>query len=707
MRLISCHIDGFGRLSNFDLSFDPELSVICQENGWGKSTLAAFLRVMFYGLQNDSKRSQLESDRKHYKPWQGGVFGGRLIFELDGREYRVTRQFGDKEADDFFEIRDQKTNIVVDDFSSNLGEEIFGINNESFVRSVFISQSDVVTSATDSINAKIGNIEDNTGDIDSFEKAFKILKDYLNQNSPSKKTGSISQKKEKKAILYNELLTGKSLEDSISQYEKRVEDNEKSLTQVKIELTKCRELDDQARRDTINKTTISKYNSLVEEEKKIQDEVNRLQKEFPGKILDNDAYLSLKASVSEYERAKITIERYREEYGEVEAYCDKVSMATEAYNAYQAALLDYENKETALNEAIELKNKKKFPAFILAGVILLLVALSVGVFYDKTIGLVVGAAAILLFAIQHCVNKMSRNAQEPLMEALTGELDAAAIWLNSCEERLQKELSLDEKAKNVREAFSEYGYGAREDYASLLEEIHLNINSLERALAEYRIRGQQRASYYETNNIEALLSREGNVDIDTDELTRRFEELSDEEGRIISMIQQDKQILEGLYEKSDILAEKQAEYEGLEEEIATDIRKYELVGLSQKFLAQAKEELTNEYTKPLLDSFKKYYQIVANNTIDFYMDANTNLTFEECGIQRDIALQSQGIKDLIGLCLRTAFVDAMYSEQRPVLFLDDPFVNLDDEKVNGARQLLLEIGKKYQIVYFTCTKTRT
>ena len=49
-----------------------------------------------------------------------------------------------------------------------------------------------------------------------------------------------------------------------------------------------------------------------------------------------------------------------------------------------------------------------------------------------------------------------------------------------------------------------------------------------------------------------------------------------------------------------------------------------------------------------------------------------------------------------------ALVDAMYKDDKPVLILDDPFVNFDSERKRAADTLLKEITKTYQVVYFTC-----
>ena len=54
MKLLGCHIENFGKLSDLSLDFHEGINVINEANAWGKSTLAAFLKAMFYGL--DAKK---------------------------------------------------------------------------------------------------------------------------------------------------------------------------------------------------------------------------------------------------------------------------------------------------------------------------------------------------------------------------------------------------------------------------------------------------------------------------------------------------------------------------------------------------------------------------------------------------------------------------------------------------------------------------
>ena len=94
MQIKKIHISNFGKLHEMQMDFSEGLNVINGENGWGKSTLAAFLKAMLYGMDVTTKRSLLENERRRYKPWQGGAYGGSMEFEANGKSYRMERQQG-------------------------------------------------------------------------------------------------------------------------------------------------------------------------------------------------------------------------------------------------------------------------------------------------------------------------------------------------------------------------------------------------------------------------------------------------------------------------------------------------------------------------------------------------------------------------------------------------------------------------------------
>lgn len=172
MKLLSCYIENFGRFSKFSHQFINGLNVFEEANGWGKSTLAVFIKAMFYGLPFSRTTDIHENERRRYAPWQGGVFGGSLSFTVDGRSYRVERIFGQKESEDDFRLFSIDTGTPSDDYTENLGEELFGIDAAGYERSTYFSQRPLAEKTNYSgIQSKLADHEDLT----DFDRAIELL----------------------------------------------------------------------------------------------------------------------------------------------------------------------------------------------------------------------------------------------------------------------------------------------------------------------------------------------------------------------------------------------------------------------------------------------------------------------------------------------------------------------------------------------------
>lgn len=206
MKLIKCHIENFGILSDYDFEFKDGLNTIYKSNGSGKSTFAAFIKAMIYGFPRTSKRNIIDNERKRYDPWQGGKYGGYLDFEEDGIKYRVTRYFGKAAAKDEFSLMDLTNNKYSYKYSEKLGEEIFNIDADSFSRSVYVPQlsSDDVQ-ATASIRVKLSNLVDDTNDLNNYDTAITKLKGYrIKLHAYRGNGGLINELKEQYNNLENE-----------------------------------------------------------------------------------------------------------------------------------------------------------------------------------------------------------------------------------------------------------------------------------------------------------------------------------------------------------------------------------------------------------------------------------------------------------------------------------------------------------------------
>ena len=92
---------------------------------------------------------------------------------------------------------------------------------------------------------------------------------------------------------------------------------------------------------------------------------------------------------------------------------------------------------------------------------------------------------------------------------------------------------------------------------------------------------------------------------------------------------------------------------------------------------------------------------------DVEVDADMDIRVKKSGMPRDLRYMSKGQRDLAGVCMRMALISAMYKGEKPFVVLDDPFMGFDDEKVSRVRRFLYEIAKDYQVIYFTCSDSRT
>ena len=177
MKLIRCYIENFGGLHHYTADFKGGLTVIHEPNGFGKTTLAEFIRAMFYGFPR-AGRDLSKNPRLKYLPWQGGRCGGYLIFEHEGKRYRIERSFGETPKGDKCRVCDEDTQKEIKDFGTDIGLSLFGLDSDSFVRSTYMPQlHDNSPLSTDNIRAKLGRLLEDTGDVGSYEKALQRLRD--------------------------------------------------------------------------------------------------------------------------------------------------------------------------------------------------------------------------------------------------------------------------------------------------------------------------------------------------------------------------------------------------------------------------------------------------------------------------------------------------------------------------------------------------
>ena len=177
MKLIRAHISAFGKFHNRSFEFDKPFLSYCEENGFGKSTLVAFLTAMLYGMETVKRNVAGKlKDRTHYQPFEGGNYGGSLTLVVGGDTYSIERTF-DVKSDTADDIVLRKEGTKIDTPPLPLGEYFFGLDRDSFRKSILLDSEDVTISSTGSIAGKLENDVDDTSDINNYESAHKKLEE--------------------------------------------------------------------------------------------------------------------------------------------------------------------------------------------------------------------------------------------------------------------------------------------------------------------------------------------------------------------------------------------------------------------------------------------------------------------------------------------------------------------------------------------------
>ncbi|MGN0493721.1 MAG: AAA family ATPase [Acutalibacteraceae bacterium] len=164
MRIKRVNIAAFGGLKNKAIDFQDGFNVLYGDNENGKTTVMSFIKMMFYGSGRGSAQIA-KNIRKKYTPWDGSAMAGSIEFELNGKNYRLEREFRSSDSTDRVALCDLDLGTR-ESVPPDIGVKLLGLSSAAFERSVFIGQTgypEKDAAAEGEINSKLSNIV-TTGD---------------------------------------------------------------------------------------------------------------------------------------------------------------------------------------------------------------------------------------------------------------------------------------------------------------------------------------------------------------------------------------------------------------------------------------------------------------------------------------------------------------------------------------------------------------
>ena len=787
MKLISLSIENFGKLHHYDLTLDGGLNTVCEENGWGKSTLAAFLKAMFYGLPKSSKRSLDENDYRRFTPWQGGFFGGNLVFSCKKGTFRVERSFGDQES---FALYDLNTGTLSTAFSESLGVELFGIDAKGFEQSVFFfHHAPSPKEGNDSIRAKLTGI-DEIHDMSGFEKAFELLDDRAKDYKKRGGAGYIGDTETKIRAIKDRLAGARAkLQEQASV--------EQELDGVRRRVREATERAEKKRADDLRAKQIAEIRAFRERSDDLIRQKAALEAQFEGevptreeltacrKLLDRMAteraeLAALGLTREEEERFTELSRRFPTGAPEAETLREKLRFAaalreeqTRVRQEIGAAERDLfaagrQSSEPPVPQEPEIDRllaragstaKTGFPAPAKTALILSLALLSLGaaallfgalqtilpillagiaalaagvgalafaLVYRARIKRANAAASEKLLALQkrqiECEKKQAElhaflaayAISEPDAESGLFALSALAReWDALSKKRAAAGDAQAEKKAALADAFQKADrflarYRAAEAEAApteclaRMEELCAELASLRQRIADRKEELDRRlrdAGIADVSLLEQAPDPAASVLEKEPEET--LAELSERASRLTALLGKLNAETESIPEWEEGLARLDGEHKEQKE-------RYRLLTLTRDLLARAHEDLTTRYLAPTRAHFAKYLALLCGKKApNATLAADFTVTVLDSGISRQMESYSRGWRDLLEFCVRLALIDALYAEgETPFLLLDDPFANLDEERLAAAKALLAELAASRQILYLVCNGGR-
>lgn len=780
MKLLKLYIENFGKLSKLELSFNDSLNIINQKNGWGKTTLANFIKAMFYGLVGNSRTDIDKNERTKFKPWQGGNYGGYLEFEVNAKQYRVTRFFNETESKDSFELMNLKTNKFSTDYSNKLGEELFNLDVEGFERSTYMNNKSLEMKDKTGIAKRLTNLLENTNETNNLNTALNLLDKKRQELKNKQNNGAIPETEkqifnlsrqlemlqananelENKKILANDLKNEISLlEQKLSEIKNQTEYAQKEK-EIQILLDSHEKLQNKI---NLAKEQLQLLNEFFTNKLPSEQELNELESEIltVNKI---DGILEQKAFESnlstQHDKLKEFFDNKLHYAQNVDDYLKKqerLIVLNEQLNNAMPTSYESGQKQRSIASKLGLTWFSVLAlmlgaGLVIAGELFIKTMLALGiVLLVLGVGLLVAGIVEIFrnyFKSKHAVNfkfhAVNENSVQILRqlqsekEAMESEIinflnvfyhdneyDNYYTALRNLQKLYDKFLILQEQNKQWNVQFmnlKEQRQTSVENIELMIRSIKLNesnnyneiLQAVKTKVGEYHSVSKflknlqtELQEFEQKNNIVLSKSNEFEVNTSYDELKSLEKQLS----LTLESLKEQKTLLDSkitqLSLECEVIPDKVSEKENLENSLKLLEQKFEIIKLTDKFLNQAQENITGTYLGSMKESFIKHVNLLTNEDLGkFTITSDLKLKVEQFGINYDSDYFSKGYKDILEFAMRLALIEVLFESDVPFIILDDPFVNLDNEKIALATSLVKEVSKKYQVIYFLCHNSR-
>ena len=741
-------INSFGMLTDMTLDFSDEINVIVGRNESGKSTIAAFIKYMLYGFNNDVSEGET-NERARYVNWENGTAQGTMHVRSGDKTYIISRVTERVDNGGRYSYKEESSIIDADTGAAVFGkipagEAIMGADRSLYINTAFIGE--------------IGDSSISEGAVqNSIENILFSGNEKINNQRAASKVSVLSE-----TLLRSNGTGGAIYElmrraDQLSENFRAADDDNKQILakEAKLHELRLKKQDQQDALDKCNELVECYHNTLI-----IQsfDRLHELQKaseekaEEYAKFIEENAvdgfvptqqyHIDLavsRRSVDDAYRALTEAEEHYEEEKHTAGITNEMETAIEHSDSYGGED-EIENKIKA--------HKKKSISFIALGATSLLVAIAALVFEIVAggalaellpriaigavgaIGLgALGTLAYLFFRDRKAISELSscfgtanvRELSEKVnvlreertrRDTLIRETEAARVGVENAKERYAEAKS--ELLANILKWGSEPPTSKLNEFLNSLEErikvflaaekkildeknaIDATVRELRQALAdksEIEVRGQVnpiKRKVLDSVDYETLLAT-----IKDCKLTiAAIDKLSEEEENELARLKLCTTDPGELYSK---MQENDARVAALKQNHAACLAALSAIESASENLKLEVSPRLAEFSKDLVSVMtdKKYTEVDVSDGL--------KLSFtDEHGQEHSVDCLSGGTRDLTYVALRMALIDILYQDKPPVCF-DESFAHQDNARAQSMMRAIRQLSDNGQQSFiFTC-----